>query len=64
MNINEISYWNSRSYGSAIVFKKNWLKTLLILFCLLTPATNWLVPFVSKLVTKDYKITYEVRNNE
>ena len=61
MNIQEQAFWNSRAYGSAIVLKKSWLRLVLAVFCFVTPLTNFtILPFVHKIVRRDFKITYEV----
>ena len=49
----EINYWNKHSYGNAIRVKKRWVKAGLIFICLVTPATNWIIPFIGKLIKSD-----------
>lgn len=59
--LKELTYWNSRTYGSAITINRNICRGILILFLVLTPCTNWLIPFVQKIIKQDVKIRYEVR---
>lgn len=59
MNIEELAFWNSRAYGSAVVLKRSWLRVAFVIFCAVTPATNWLIPFCRRVVKRDIKITYE-----
>ena len=49
-------YWNSNSYGNALRVKKGIINTLIVVLCLVTPCTNWMIPFVR--VKKDYMLRY------
>lgn len=43
-------YWNSKSYGDAFIISKKFLQALFVFLCVITPGTNWLIPFfVSKI---------------
>lgn len=44
------------SYGRGIKIAKRWLIVALWLFCVLTPMTNWLIIFSSKI--KDINIRW------
>ena len=58
---NEKCYWNheQRKYGQAIRIKKNWLRSMIIILCLITPMTNWLIPLIPKMIRADKIIRYE-----
>ncbi|MFP4424431.1 MAG: hypothetical protein ACLFP2_04345 [Candidatus Woesearchaeota archaeon] len=56
MNYAERVYWNQQSYGSAIRIPKNLLRVVLSVLCIITPATNWMLPFVFRI--KDLVIRY------
>lgn len=49
----ELVFWNSNSYGSAVKVRRSLLIGLLVFFCLVTPGTNWLIPFSKRIVRKD-----------
>ncbi|MGM5487794.1 MAG: hypothetical protein ACQESG_02505 [Nanobdellota archaeon] len=57
MNYKERVYWNTQSYGSAVRVPKHLLRGVLSLLCLITPGTNWLLPFVFK-IRQDLVIRY------
>ncbi|MFW6383055.1 MAG: hypothetical protein ACOCZQ_00260 [Nanoarchaeota archaeon] len=57
-NINEIAYWNQNAYGSAIKIEKRWLRLFLVIMCFITPFTNWLVPFTTKIIRSDLVLRY------
>ncbi len=46
-------YWHHNSYGRATRIPAGILKKLFVLFCIVTPATNWLIPFTNKIITQD-----------
>lgn len=48
-----------RSYGKALRIRRNSLRALFTVFCLLTPATNWLLPFTSWIIRSDITWRYE-----
>ena len=56
--INQIAYWNSRIYGNAIYVSSKVMRVALIVLCCATPCTNWLIPFVCKLVKRDLRLRY------
>ena len=58
MNLNERNYWNNRTYGKAITIKKTWIVGILILLCLITPATNWMIPFLHKSIKTGITMRY------
>ncbi len=57
-NINEIVYWNQNAYGSAITIEKKWLRLFAVFVCIITPFTNWMVPFIHKFVRNDIVLRY------
>ena len=59
INYNDYVYYNTglESYGSAVKIKKHYLKLALLIFCLVTPFTNWLLIFSNKI--KDITVRYE-----
>ena len=50
-----MNYTAIKTYGTAKKYRvnKNVLKGLLVFLCIVTPFTNWLIPFINKIVTKD-----------
>lgn len=58
MNWEEICYWNEKSYGSAIKIKRSWIVGTIIFLCVITPATNWMIPIVNKLIKSGIMIRY------
>ncbi|MFO7710211.1 MAG: hypothetical protein R6V53_00435 [Candidatus Woesearchaeota archaeon] len=57
MNYAERVYWNQQSYGSAIRIPKTLLRAVLSVLCIITPATNWMLPFVFRI--NDLVIRYD-----
>lgn len=53
VTVKELAYWNNRTYGSAYIIKKNWIKAAIIVLCILTPGTNWAIPFIGKFIKAD-----------
>ena len=53
MSFKERVYWNSKSYGSRLKIKRSTLLIILVAICLLTPFTNWIIPFLHKIVSSD-----------
>lgn len=53
MKFDEIAYWNQNSYGKAVRVEKKWLKLAAVVVCIVTPFTNWLIPFLGKIITQD-----------
>lgn len=53
MNFAELVYWNNKSYGQAIRIKRGVLIVGLIVFCLVTPLTNWLIPLSHRIIRGD-----------
>lgn len=60
-SFNERCYWNTsiKTYGTAIKIRKSWMRASFIIFCLITPFTNWLIPITPKIIKKDKVIRYE-----
>ncbi|MBN2458455.1 hypothetical protein JXB31_04975 [Candidatus Woesearchaeota archaeon] len=56
--IHELAYWNRNSYGTAVRISRRWLRVSAVALCILTPCTNWLIPFALRLINKDYVIRY------
>ena len=59
MNWNDITYWNKQSYGSAKRIKRKTLISLLIILCICTVGTNFLIPIIPKIVKNDLVVRYE-----
>ena len=57
----DIIYWNSKAYGEAIRVRRAALIGCLIVFCLVTPLTNWLIPFAGRIFKKDIIIRRDKR---
>ena len=53
----EVVFWNSLAYGRNYFKKidKRKIKRIFILFCLITPATNWLIPINNIIIDKVIK---------
>jgi len=49
----EAIYWNRQSYGKAIKIRRIHLIGIFILICVITPATNWMIPLSKKIIKKD-----------
>ena len=47
------------SYGSAFKISRSKVLAGLIIACIVTPCTNWMIPFLPKLVTKGITLRYE-----
>ncbi|MCB9361858.1 hypothetical protein H6504_00340 [Candidatus Woesearchaeota archaeon] len=50
-------YWNSRTYGTAVIIPKNSLRAAMTIFCICTPFTNWLLLFIHQ-IKKDIVFRY------
>ena len=59
MTFCERVYWNTQSYGSAVTVKRAFLIGLLVVLCLATPCTNWLIPFSNKIIKRDLVWRYD-----
>lgn len=59
MDFTEYTYWNTRSYGQAIRIRKRTAQAALVTICMVTPFTNWLIPFVRRLISNDVVYRYE-----
>ena len=57
---NECIYWNTHveSYGTAVRIKKGIIQLAIVMLCLITFGTNWLIPFVKHIIKKDLVIRY------
>jgi hypothetical protein len=51
-------YWNKKSYGRALKIKKNHIVICFIVACIITPFTNWIIPFIGKIIKNDIIIRY------
>jgi len=58
MKFAEMIYWNQHSYGKAFRIKRSIIITCGIALCLLTFGTNWLIPFLHKIIKSDIVIRY------
>lgn len=54
----ERNFWNRRTYGCAFEIKRSWIIAAIIFLCLVTPATNWMIPIVTKAIKSGIKIRY------
>jgi hypothetical protein len=59
MDYKEQIYWNSRTYGAAVKINKSILRGVFALFCVLTPCTNWMIPFSKKIIKNDLVVRYD-----
>lgn len=59
MNWEEINYWNNKAYGKAIKIKRSWIVGVIVFLCIITPATNWMIPFVKSRVKRGIIIRYD-----
>ena len=57
---NQRVFWNNntRTYGKVIKISRNLLIGGLIFLCLVTPATNWMIPFLNKAVKTGITLRY------
>jgi len=54
-----VSVWAySNSYGNAIKLKRSYIIGLIVFLCIVTPFTNWLIPFSGKIIKKDKWLRY------
>jgi len=54
--LNERVYWNTHTYGQVRIIKRCYILAALILLCVVTPATNWAIPILPKIVKGDMRI--------
>ena len=59
MTLAERTYWNTNSYGRAIRIPKRTAQAAFVTFCMVTPLTNWMIPFVRTLISDDLVYRYE-----
>ncbi len=59
MKYTERIYWNQRTYGEAIKIPKYLISSLLLITCIVTPFTNWMIPLIGCVITRDFYIRYE-----
>lgn len=59
MSFSDRVFWNHHSYGSAVRVRKRVLKSFLVVACVLTPGTNWLLPFLLPRIKSDFVFRYE-----
>jgi len=52
--------WNSNTYGKAITIKRKQVIGFIIFLCMITPATNWIIPFLGRLIKTGITIRYGV----
>ncbi|MBW3019716.1 hypothetical protein KY334_00300 [Candidatus Woesearchaeota archaeon] len=41
---------NLETYGKAFVITRNTLIAILVVLCIITPFTNWMIPFIGKII--------------
>ena len=51
-------YYTLETYGNAFTIEAKWIKIALIIICMITIGTNWLIPIILKKV-KNFKIRHE-----
>ena len=55
MNWNEVIWLNSfKQYGKSLRINRKLIVALLITICLITPFTNYFIPFIGRVVKKDW----------
>ena len=59
-NFQEKSNWHESQefFGKAIAISKESLIASIIFICLITPFTNWLIPFLPKIIKTGITIRY------
>jgi len=58
MNFRERVYWNNNSYGNAVKIKGTYIFLIICFICIITPATNWIIPIAKKKVPKQVLYRY------
>ena len=58
MNYTDRCYWNARTYGKAFRITRTRLLALFIILCIITPATNWMIPFAGKIIKTGITLRY------
>jgi len=60
MRYETMCYWNNpnRTYGSAFTIKKSWIMSAFIFLCVITPATNWMIPLAGKIIKSGITMRY------
>jgi len=56
----QFCYWNSNSYGNGIKVDRKTLISFFIFLCVVTPFTNWLIPFSTKIIKSSWWIRWSV----
>ncbi|MGM5484147.1 MAG: hypothetical protein ACQER9_04505 [Nanobdellota archaeon] len=59
-NFKEFAEWKNKQnfYGNAFILKRSLVLATFIFMCIVTPFTNWMIPFWPKLIKKDIIIRY------
>lgn len=56
-----LTYWNQNTYGKAIRIKKDHFRFAMLIFCIVTPFTNWMIPFLKRIIKNDFIIRFNTR---
>jgi hypothetical protein len=56
---NESVWLYENSYGSAFKISRSKIILGLVIFCIITPFTNWMIPALPKLIKKGVTLRYE-----
>ena len=51
--LNDIIYWNTKSYKGNMIIKRRYVVMTLTLICLITPFTNWMIPLLPRIIKND-----------
>jgi len=54
----QICYWNKNSYGKAVKIPRLVLALPLIVFCIVTPLTNWILPIAYRKLPSYLRVRY------
>lgn len=58
MSFAEHLYWNERAYGNAVRVPARALQAAFVVGCIITPFTNWMIPFSQKIIKKGLVVRY------
>jgi|GEM_PF-2734748 len=58
MKLADRIYWNNNSYGKAITIKRKKLIAAAFFLCMITPGTNWIIPFLGRMIKTGFIIRY------
>lgn len=57
----EYNHWQAKQdyYGKAIHISRNVLLGIIIIFCIITPGTNWIIPLAPKTIKKGFTLRWD-----